>query len=141
MNGYVLDTNVVSEIVKTTPDPQVIAFLSVQEDEDLWLPVIVLHELDFGLNLLPKGDQREQLRAALSAVITKYEDRILPVDRAEARQAALLRVRARRVGRVLKLADALIAGTAAVHNLTVATRNVRDFASLNVDFVNPWESS
>ncbi len=139
MSGYLLDTNVVSEIFREAPDLQVRSFLA--EQEDLWLSVIALHELEFGLNLLPRGRRREDLRTALSSYVEAYADFILPVTRAEAEQAALLRVQAQRGGRVLHLADALIAGTAIVHNLMLATRNVKDFAALDVDVVNPWELS
>lgn len=137
MSGYLLDTNVVSEIFRGAPDLQVRSFLA--EQEDLWLSVIALHELEFGLNLLPRGRRREDLRTALSSYVEAYADSILPVTRAEAEQAALLRVQAQRGGRVLHLADALIAGTAIVHNLMLATRNVKDFVALDVDVVNPWE--
>ncbi|MCY4079092.1 MAG: type II toxin-antitoxin system VapC family toxin [Caldilineaceae bacterium] len=139
MSGYLLDTNVVSEIFREAPDLQVRSFLA--EQEDLWLSVVALHELEFGLNLLPRGRRREDLRTALSSYVEAYADFILPVTRTEAEQAALLRVQAQRGGRVLHLADALIAGTAIVHNLMLATRNVKDFAALDVDVVNPWELS
>ncbi|MDE0088040.1 MAG: type II toxin-antitoxin system VapC family toxin [Candidatus Poribacteria bacterium] len=139
MNGFLLDTNVVSELTKNVPNSQVIAFLAAQND--LWLSIIVLHELDFGLNLLPLGRRRDRISAALAAFVTEYEDRILPVDRPEAEQAASLRAQARRSGRVLHLGDALIAGTAKTHNLAVATRNVADFDGLDVDVTNPWEAT
>ena len=139
MNGFLLDTNVVSELTKNVPNSQVITFLAAQND--LWLSIIVLHELDFGLNLLPLGRRRDRISAALVAFVTEYEDRILPVDRPEAEQAASLRVQARRSGRVLHLGDALIAGTAKTHNLAVATRNVADFEGLDVDVTNPWEAT
>ena len=137
MSGYLLDTNIVSEIVKFAPDVQVLTFLA--EQEELWLSVIALHELEYGLNLLPPGRGREDLRTALSTYIETYADIVLPVARAEAEEAALLRVQARRAGHVLHLADALVAGTAIVHDLILATRNIRDFAVLDVDVVNPWE--
>ena len=139
MSGYLLDTNVVSEIFREAPDLQVRSFLA--EQEDLWLSVVALHELEFGLNLLPRGRRREDLRTALSSYVEAYADCILPVTRTEAEQAALLRVQAQRGGRVLHLADALIAGTAIVHNLMLATRNVKDFTALDVNVVNPWELS
>ena len=138
MNGFLLDTNVVSELTKATPDSRVVAFLATQDD--LWLPTIVLHELEFGLNLLPPGRRRNRIRAALSALLMEYGDRVLPLDRPEAEQAATLRAQARRSGRVLHLADALIAGTAKVHDLAVATRNVADFEGLSVTVINPWEA-
>ncbi|MYD63511.1 MAG: type II toxin-antitoxin system VapC family toxin [Gemmatimonadetes bacterium] len=139
MNGFLLDTNVVSELTKNVPNSQVITFLAAQND--LWLSIIVLHELDFGLNLLPLGRRRDRISAVLAAFVTEYEDRILPVDRPEAEQAASLRAQARRSGRVLHLGDALIAGTAKTHNLAVATRNVADFDGLDVDVTNPWEAT
>ncbi len=128
MSGCLLDTNVVSEIVRVSPDPQVRSFLL--EQSELWLSMIALHELEFGLNLLPQERRREALRTALPTCLETYADRILPVARAEAEQAALLRVQARRAGRVLHPADALISGTAIVHNLILAARNVNDFAVL-----------
>ncbi len=139
MSGFLLDTNVVSELTKNVPDSRVVAFLAGQDD--LWLSTIVLHELDFGLRLLPLGHRRDRTSAALSAFVSEYEDRILPVDRLEAEQAAALRAQARRSGRVLNLADALIAGTAKAHGLGVATRNAADFQDLDVYVTSPWDAS
>ena len=137
MSGFLLDTNVVSELVKPAPEPRVIAFLTSQTD--LWLSAIVLHELDFGLNLLPRGHRRDRLPSVLSTFLSEYSDQIIPVDRREAEQAAAMRAQARRLGRVLYLADALIAGTAKAHDLSLATRNVMDFNDLGVEVTNPWE--
>ena len=137
MNGFLLDTNVVSELTRTEPDSNVIAFLS--EHQDLWLSAVVLHELEFGLQLLPGGQRRDLLRAALSGIITEYQDRILPVDRDVAERAAAFRAQAHRGRRALDLGDALIAGTARAQELSVATRNIADFSGLDVDVINPWE--
>lgn len=139
MNGYLLDTNVVSEVVKVAPDYRVLSFLA--EQEDLWLSAITLHELEYGLNLVPPGRRLEYLRNAVSVYIETYADFVLPIARAEAEAAALLRARSRRAGHVLHFADALVAGTAKVHDLILATRNVKDFATLDVEIFNPWESS
>ncbi len=138
MNGYLLDTNVISELTKESPDPRVIEFLS--EHENLWLSTIVMHELEFGLQLLPEGSRRYSLQVVLSEFIAEHQDRILPVDRKEAEWAARLRSQARRSGRVLHLGDALIAGTARVHGLSVVTRNTEDFAGLDIRVRNPWEA-
>lgn len=137
MSGYLIDTNVVSELTKTSPDPGVIAFLS--EGDDLWLSSVVLHELEFGLRSLPQGRRRDDLEQVLSDFITEFDDRILPLERIEAVWAARLRAEAHLSGRVLHLGDALIAGTAKAHGLTVATRNVRDFDRLDVKVANPWQ--
>ena len=137
MSGFLLDTNVISEMTKRGPDPRVVAFLT--KEHDLWLPVIVLYELEFGLQLLPMGRRRRHLEATLSAFTTEYENRILPVGRREAEWAATLQALGRRSGRALDLGDALIAGTAKVHGLSVATRNTQNFDGLDIDVTNPWE--
>ena len=121
MSGYLIDTNVVSELTKASPDTGVIAFLS--EQDDLWLSSVVLHELEFGLQSLPQGRRRDDLRQVLSDFITEFDDRILPLGRIEAEWAARLRAEANLSGRVLHLGDALIAGTAKAHGLSVATNS------------------
>ena len=139
MKGYLLDTNVVSELTRTAPAPPVVAFLSGHHD--LWLSTIMLHELEFGLRLLPLGQRRDRLRPALSGFITGYEERALPLERMGAEWAAQFRAQAHRTGCALDFRDALIAGTAKAHDLALATRNVADFGSLDLEVVNPWEAT
>ena len=138
MSGYLIDTNVVSELTKVSPDPGVVTFLS--EQDDLWLSSIVLHELEFGLLSLPEGRRRDDLQQVLSDFIAEFDDRILPLERVEAEWAARLRAKAHLSGRVLHPGDALIAGTARAHGLAVATRNVKDFDGLDVSVANPWQT-
>lgn len=114
MKGFLLDTSVVSELIGTAPDPRVLQFVGGRDD--LWLSVVVLHELEFGVRPLPRGRRRDGLRQALSGIENHYGDRVLPVTAAEARHAARLRAHARRAGRILHLPDALIAGTAVVQD-------------------------
>ena len=139
MSGFLLDTNVISELTKDAPHSRVTAFLA--DVEHLWLSAVVLHELDFGVELLPPGRRREGIRAALSAFTSEYADRVLPVGWPEAGRAAALRARAHRAGRILDMGDALIAGTAEVHDPAIATKNVRDFDDLDLDVVNPWNAA
>lgn len=139
MSGVLLDTNIISELTRDVPDMGVRTLLEAQES--LWLSAIVLHELDFGVELLPPGRRRDGIAAALSALAADYNDRILPVGRREAACAAALRARANRSGRVLDLGDALIAGTAQANALSLATRNVRDFRDLGLEVINPWNLS
>ena len=138
MSGYLVDTNVVSELVKRSPHPAVVNFLSAQND--LWLSAIVVEELELGVRLLPEGRRRDGLKDWLSKIMEDFDQRILPVETPEAVWAATLRARAHREGRVLELADALIAGTAMTKNLPVATRNIVDFDYLGIAVINPWES-
>ena len=137
MTAYLLDTNVVTELTRDAPHPRIIAFLAGHND--VWLSAMVIHELAYGLQLLPPGRRSDRLRAMQSGIVSEYEDRILPLDRTAAEWAARFRAQARRFGRVLDLGDALIAGTAKAHGLSLATRNISDFAGLDVDVANPWQ--
>ena len=137
MNGFLLNTNVVSELTRDDPSPHVIRFLA--DHDDLWLSSIVIHELEYGLRLLPAGRRRDRLSAMVSSIVSTYQDRILTLDRTGAEWSARFRAQERRSGRVLDLGDALIAGIARANDLAVATRNVGDFQYLAIDVVNPWE--
>lgn len=138
MNGFLLDTNVVSETMRSSPDERVIAFLTGLDE--LWLSSILIHELEYGVQRLPRGQRRRALRSALRNVLTRYRDRVLDLDAGAAVWAARFRAQASGIGRTLELGDALIAGTARSHELTIATRDVRDFADLDVNVVNPWDA-
>ena len=137
MSGFLLDTNVVSEMTKSRPSPLVISFLA--QSTDLWLASLVVHELESGLQLAPSGQRRDRLRADISRFLDGYSDRILHLDRSAAEWAARFRADAVRSGRPPDLVDILIAGIAKAHDLTVATRNVRDFQHLDIDVFNPWD--
>ncbi len=137
MTDYALDTNVVSELTKDVQNPRVITFL--HEQPGLWLPSVVVHELEYGTQLLPHGQRRNRLRTAVDGIISSYGDRILPLERTGAEWAGIYRARARQAGRLLRLSDALIAGIAKANDLTVATRNARDFDGLDIEVLNPWE--
>ncbi len=137
MNGYLLDTNVVSEVMRRTPNTGVVTFLT--EHDDLWLSSIVIHELEYGVQRMAQGKRRVSLQDGLLEVMAEYEDRILPLERQGADWAARFRAQAQSSGRTLDLGDALIAGTAKSYDLVIVTRNVRDFQGLDVHVFNPWE--
>ena len=139
MTGFLLDTNVISELTRPIPDPQVLHFLS--KETDFWLPAVVLYELEIGVQLLPHGRRREQISNTLAAVLAEYDNRVISLGREEAETTAVLQSNARRSGYTVNLADALIAGTARVHDLCVVTRNVGDFEPLNVSILDPWAQS
>lgn len=137
MSGFLLDTNVVSELTRDNPSSHVIKFLAGHDD--LWLSSIVIHELEYGLRLLPAGRRQARLTTMVTNIVSLYEDRILTLDRIGAEWSARFRAQARRSGQILDLGDALIAGTARAHNLTIATRNVADFRYLAIEVFNPWD--
>jgi len=131
MKAYLLDTNVISEIMTSEPNQRVIDFLAHLKES--YLSVITLHELQYGLQLLPEGQRRNTIANKLQNLLTHYNDYIIPVNQAIALQAALLRADAKQEGRIVHLADALITSTARVNNWVVATRNTNDFIDSGVD--------
>ena len=134
-SGFLVDTNVVSELAKQKPDPGVVDFLN--RNDELWFSVVVLHELEFGINTLPIGKRRDRISATMNEFVNQYSDRILPIGQSEATQTAHYRIRVKREGRVLDFGDAL-AGTAKVNSLVVVTQNVRDFIDLDLQVVDPF---
>lgn len=136
MKGYIVDTTVLIELMREVPDRVVLAFM--MEQRDLWLSVISIYELSCAAR--DRADQRQSksIRARLDEIVAKRRESILPIDRPVAEEAARMQAEASREGRELTLADALIAATAKVNGLGVATRSVSDFESLGVDLINPW---
>ncbi len=138
MKKYLLDTNVISELGKQEPNQSLVSFVSSLDRA--WLSTITIHEIEYGLNLLPEGNRRSQLEESIVTLMSQYAAFIIPVNHEEAEAAAVLRATARKAGKTAHLADSLIAGTAKVHGLTVVTRNIKDFEILEVDVENPWSS-
>jgi predicted nucleic acid-binding protein len=137
MTAFLLDTNVLSEIIKPKPSRNVEAFL--EREGDLWLSVVTLHEFAYGVALAADAARQLKLQTWIESVKNKFGDRILDVTPAIAETAGRLRGFSQSQGRVLAPLDALIAATAAVHASVLATRNVRDFEHLGVELLNPWE--
>jgi len=136
----ILDTNVVSEPMRTDGNPAVRAWLDRQVAETLYLTATGLSELLVGVEILPKGRRKAGLDAALSELLgVLFGPRILPFDRTAAIAYAPLVGRARASGRAISVADGQIAAIAAVHGMTVATRDTAPFIAAGVPVVNPWE--
>jgi len=137
---YLLDTNVISELRKARAgkaDPNVAAWAAPIPLTQLFVSVVTIHELEVGVLLAERRDPRQGrlLRTWLDGrVVAGFGTRILPIDTAIIRRSARLHVPDPRPFR-----DALIAATALVHGLTVATRNVKDFEPTGTLLVNPWE--
>jgi predicted nucleic acid-binding protein len=137
---FILDTNVVSKLRKVRPgraDRNVMAWAESVDAADLFVSAITIMELELGVLSIERKDatQGAMLRSWLGHhVLPEFSGRTLPVDTAVAQRCARLHIPDRRGER-----DALIAATALVHGMTVATRNVADFKSTGVNLINPWE--
>ncbi|MDO8390416.1 MAG: type II toxin-antitoxin system VapC family toxin [Actinomycetota bacterium] len=135
--GFLLDTNVVSELRKRDRhDARVRAWFDQHRDDEFWLSVLVVGELARGVQLIARRDApaAEALRAWLDSVTTEFADRILPVT-----MPISLRWAALCVPDPLPVIDGLLAATALEHGLTLVTRNVADVARSGVPFVNPFD--
>lgn len=135
---YLLDTNVVSERMKAQPSPVVIGWLDAKKAE-LYLPSVALDELRYGVLRLPEGRRREGFARAVETLVTSYADKIVPFDAKAAWKSAEFRWQAHSLGFNPSVQDMMIAGIAAANGAVLATRNVKDFAFLDLEVVNPFE--
>ncbi|MBX9902881.1 MAG: type II toxin-antitoxin system VapC family toxin [Burkholderiales bacterium] len=136
----ILDTNVLSALMRTAPDVPVIDWLDRQPPESVWITSVTLFEARFGLNLLPKGRRRQALESAFERLLEDdLENRVLDFDSAAAAAAAALAATRQKAGRPVDVRDTQIAGIALARRATLATRNVRHFRDLKVPVVNPWQ--
>lgn len=141
MSGFLLDTNCISEVVRTKPEPRVLQWMEAVDERLLYLSVLTLGEIRKGVAGLPQSKRRTQLETWLELDLhARFAGRILAIDAAIADRWGLLAAEARRNGRTLSAIDGLLAATALHHNLTIASRNVNDFASAQAQILNPWEA-
>jgi predicted nucleic acid-binding protein len=142
MNGFLIDTNVLSEYNRPGgPDPGVKQWLEITPRQLQYVSVITLAEIEKGIELLPAGRRRTRLEEWLQQELeTWFSGRILFIDRQVASRWASLVAQCMRGGRPLPTIDSLIAATALAHDLTVVTRNVADFQGTGVSTINPWHS-
>lgn len=136
----VLDTNVVSELTRLAPDPNVLAWIDRQFRENLFVTAITEAELRYGVARLPAGQRRNQLDQANAGMFNQYfPGRILPFDSASAAEYAEIRVHRQSIGRPIQPFDCAIAAIARQYGAAVATRNTRDFADCGIPLINPWQ--
>jgi predicted nucleic acid-binding protein len=138
VSGFLLDTNVILELVRRKPDPRVTAWVESADENLMYLSVLTLGEIRKGVASLKDAARRVDLEAWLDGdLVVRFEGRILPVDRAIANRWG--RITAQVGPRVaLPVIDGLLAATAIHHNLTLVTRNTKDVAATGVPVFNPW---
>jgi predicted nucleic acid-binding protein len=137
-----LDTNVVSELMRPVPDARVLAWTKAQAIDELATSVVTVAEIGAGLACLPAGARRRDLVARWSRLQDDgFGERIFALDHAAAKVYGELFAQRQRAGRSTAAFDLLIASIAHIHGLTLATRNVRDFEDCGVLIVNPWTAT
>ncbi|MFN3219944.1 MAG: type II toxin-antitoxin system VapC family toxin [Acidimicrobiales bacterium] len=135
-----LDTNVVSEVMRPQPSPSVVAWLAEQLPEHLHLSTITIAEIHFGLALLDDADRRADLvRRFERFVLDGFASRIIVFDQAAAVAYGAIAAGRRRAGHPIAVPDAQIAAIARTQRLTLATRNTRDFGDLELDLLDPFD--
>ena len=136
----IVDTNVVSELMRPLASPAVVSWISAQAPDSLFTTTITVAEVLYGVELLPKGKRRDQLMHQTDATFGEdFLGRILPFDEQAARVFAQLAALRRMQGRPMSQLDAQIAAIAKAHGATLATRNTDDFEGCGIRLVNPWE--
>jgi toxin FitB len=136
----ILETNVVSEPLRSTPDQAVVAWLDDQTIETLYLTTVSLGEVRLGIAVLPAGRRRRALHQRFEeSVVPAFADRILSFDEPASASYAILRARARANGRAIAVTDGFIAAIAHAHGFTVATRDTGPFDAAEVPVINPFE--
>jgi predicted nucleic acid-binding protein len=137
--SFLLDTNVVSEWVKPRPNPGVVAWLAGVDEDRVFMSVVTVAELRYGIERMPPGRRRTRLDAWLREDLPlRFEGRLLLIDDAVADTWGRVVARSETIGRPIGVTDAFIASTANVHGLALVTRNGSDFESIVGEIINPW---
>src|SRR4051794_39427825 len=135
-----LDTNILSEIRRPRPEPKVLALIAAHPLDELYISVVTLAELRFGIERLDPGERRDELSHWLTHTVRPmFQQRVLPVTEDILLRWRVLMEEGRKVGHTYSQPDLLIAATALHHGLTVVTRDRDDFDKAGVTVINPWE--
>ena len=135
-----LDTNVVSELMRPAPEPKVLAWLDAQPEADVWISAVTVGEIRLGIGLLPDGKRKERLAGLAEAMFQEdFSGSCLSYDMLAAAEYAEIVATRTRLGRPISVEDAQIAAMARSGGLTLATRNTKDFSDIDeLPLVNPW---
>lgn len=137
-----LDTNVISELIRPAPEAAVLRFLRARSPEELFTSAVCEAEIRYGLARMPGGHRRDDLTARIVAYLTQaFSDRIMPFDSACAACYGEIRAGREAAGRPITIEDAMIAATVRARDATLATRNSADFEGIGIEVVNPWTTA
>jgi predicted nucleic acid-binding protein len=137
----VLDTNVLSAVMRQKPERAIVAWLDRQPSESVWTTAVTVFEIRFGLELLPPSRRRRQLEDAFDRALAEdLGGRVLPFDREAAREAGVRAAERQKAGKSVDFRDVEIAGIVAARRGTLATQNRKHFEGLRIALVDPWTS-
>lgn len=135
----VLDTNVVSEMMRAVPAPAVVGWLNDQDASHLYLTAVTVAEIRYGLRVLPPGKRRRSLEEGFERILVEgFTGRILPFDEAAAHRYGEVMGRRKEIGRPLAILDGQIAAIAWASGFSIATRNIDDFVDCGVEILDPF---
>jgi len=135
-----LDTNIISAMMKTAPSTAVVTWIDQQNSVQLFISSITIAEIAYGLHILPEGHRRDLLEGAFNqAIADAFKHRVLPFDENAAHHYGHIMAQRKKAGRPLSIPDGQIAAIAHNHGAAVATRNIRDFDDCGLILVNPFD--
>lgn len=135
-----IDTNVLSELMRPMPDPHVVQWLDARPDWDVWISAVTVSEIRLGITLLSAGKRKKLLLETAEQMFREdFPDRCLPFDCEAAVECAMIVAKRNKQGRPISIEDAQIAAIARTADLVLATRNIKDFSDISgLKLVNPW---
>lgn len=137
----ILDTNVLSALMREQPERKIIDWLDAQPAASIWITAITIMEIRFGLHVLPKGRRRDALIRSFDLLLRDViEGRVAPFDAEAGMRAAELMANLKRIGRPVEVRDTMIAGIALANRATLATRNTKHFEDSSITLIDPWNS-
>jgi predicted nucleic acid-binding protein len=140
VSGYLLDTNVISELIRPRPESKVVAWLQATSEELLYLSVLTIGEIRKGIDSLPRSNKRSLMESWLASdLVLRFTGRILEVNVDIAERWGVISAQVRIAGVALAVIDGLMAATALHHNLTLVTRNTKDIQVAGINTLNPWQ--
>ena len=137
--NYILDTCVISELVKPLPNENVLEWIEKQSEDNLYLSVITIGEIQKGISKLPESNKKTNLQTWLDNDLKfRFESRILPIDEKIAKEWGKIQGISEKAGNKIPVIDSMIAATGLFHKMVIVTRNINDMQISGLEIFNPW---